>query len=303
MNTNKLPSLASSLLTALDFFISQAVPKFSLKQKTMFFVVGSGNAYNTGKIIFKDSPVVYASESDFLDKLKSYRKLIKNKTITEAVIISASGEKDAVWEIKAAKKQGLKTTLMTCSPNSNGAQEADEVIVYKKIAEPQTYNISTYLGMILSKTKEDVKKIKKFVKLIRLKAGFKNYKAYSFIVPDEYENICPMLEIKKHELFGPNLSIRAFTFGQARHAKFVMPSKNELVISLGKNKYFGLKEHRQEIKMPKNTDSALVMALTYYLIGKIQESKPQYYKKNIAKYCQEAPLAYGKKEPFPIIVE
>jgi len=47
----------------------------------------------------------------------------------------------------------------------------------------------------------------------------------------------------------------------------------------------------------------LVMSLTYYLIGKIQEAKPQYYKKNIEKYCLEGPKSYGKKKPFAIIVE
>jgi len=63
----------------------------------------------TGKIIFKGAPAILASESDFKDKLKAYSKLIKTKVIEEALIISASGEKDATWEIVAAKKVGLKT--------------------------------------------------------------------------------------------------------------------------------------------------------------------------------------------------
>jgi hypothetical protein len=148
----------------------------------------------------------------------------------------------------------------------------------------------------------DKSDIEKFIKKLSLKKDFKNYKAYSFILPDEFVNITPMLDIKRHELFGPNVSLRAFSFGDARHAKFVMPTEKELVISLGKNKYFGLPQHRYEIKMPKKYNAGLVMALTYYLVGKIQESKPPYYKKNIAKYCQEGPLAYGNKKAFDIIV-
>jgi hypothetical protein len=43
-----------------------------------------------------------------------------------------------------------------------------------------------------------------------------------------------MLDIKRHELFGPKVSLRAFSFGEARHAKFVIRDKKELVISFGK---------------------------------------------------------------------
>lgn len=303
MDINNLPSLTQSTLSALVFFTKQAPPKLKLKTSGLPFIVGSGNAYNTGKIIFSDIPHILANESNFKDKLASYKDLIKKKVISQAIIISASGEKDAVWEIEAAKKHRLKTTLLTCNAKSNGEKIANNVIIYQKIAEPQTYNISTYLGMIMSKTGENAKSIEKFVKKINLKQKLKKYLAYSFIIPNEFADITSMLDIKKHELFGPNVSIRSFSHGEARHAKFVMPSKKELVISLGENKYFGLKDHRHKIKMPQKYGAALVMALTYYIIGQIQEIKPQYYQKNIAKYCQEGPKAYGKKEAFPIIVE
>ncbi|HZJ41573.1 MAG TPA: hypothetical protein VFD51_00970 [Patescibacteria group bacterium] len=303
MNLRNLPNLDQSLLSALDFFKDKDLPKLNITLSGLPIIVGSGNAINTGKILFSNKPAIFANESDFLSKLKIYQSLIKNKVIDEAIIISASGEKDATWEIKEAKKNKLKTTLLTCSPNSSAAELADWVIVYKKIAEPQTYNISTYLGMILSKTQEKPYDIEKFIKKLALKKNFNNYKAYAFILPDEFASITPMLNIKRHELFGPNLSLRAFSFGEARHAKFVMPSEKELVISLGKNKFFGLPRHRYEINMPKKYNAGLVMALTYYLIGKIQESKPPYYKRNIAKYCKEGPLAYGKKKPFDIIVD
>jgi hypothetical protein len=112
-----------------------------------------------------------------------------------------------------------------------------------------------------------------------------------------------MLEIKRNELFGPYLSLRAFSFGEARHAKFVNNSDKELIISLGENKYFGLKKNRYEIKIPKNAGNSLIMALTYYLIGKIQAAKPPYFKKNIASFCQTGPLAYGSHKAFEVIVK
>ncbi len=302
MDTKRLPNLDISLMAALDFFSKNIPTPLKLEKGCMPFVVGSGNAYNTGKIIFSDLPAVFANESNFHQKLKAYNKLIKTGVISKALIISASGEKDAAWEVQAAKKHGLKTVIMTCNSDSSGAKEADTVMAYRKLPEPQTYNISTYLGMIISATNERAKDIKSFIKKIKLPRSYAKYSAYSFILPDEYAEVVPMLDIKKHELFGPHLSIRSFTNGDARHAKFVMPWEKELVISFGENKYFGDSKHRLEIKMPKEYGAGLIMALSYYLIGKIQEAKPAYYKKSVANYCLTGPKAYGRKEPFEIVV-
>lgn len=302
MDTSKLPELHQSLLKALDFFISNPPQKLTLKITDQPFVVGSGNAYNTGKIIFENRPAIFANESNLRHKLAAHRNLIKKGIIKQAIIISASGEKDAIWEIQETKKHGLKTILMTCNKDSQGAKIADKVILYNKLPEPQTYNISTYLGMIISATGEKAINIKKFLNKIKLPTNFTSYQAFAFILPDDFIQITPMLDIKKHELFGPHLSIRSFSEGDARHAKFVMPWEKELVISFGKNKYFGLSAHRLQINLPSKYAAGLIMSLGYYLIGKIQQNKPPYYKKNIKKYCQEGSRAYGRKEPFSIIV-
>lgn len=303
MNTKNLPNLDASVLAALDFFTKNPPARLNLQTFSFPLVVGSGNAYNTGLVIFGNRPAIVANESNFAQIIKNYQSWIKNKSITQALVISASGEKDSIWEAKLAKKYGLKTTLLTCNPNSNAAQIADKVIVYKKLPEPYTYNTSTYLGMLLGASGEKVETIKKFLKKIKLPKNFKNYAAYSFLLPDKFGGLAPMLEIKKDELFGPHLSLRAFNFGEARHAKFVNTWNKELVISLGENKYFGFKANRWEIKLPDNAGIGFIMALTYYLIGKIQETKTPYFKKNIAKFCLDGPRAYGPKNPFPLIVE
>src|SRR5680860_55703 len=214
MRIIKLPNLDESVLKALDFFKHNPPAKLKLKKSSLLFVVGSGNAFNTGKILFKKYPAIFASESDFQEKLYTYKGLIKSGVIKEALIISASGEKDATWEIAAAKKHGLQTTLMTCSPDSSGAQIANKVIAYRKIAEPQTYNISTYLGMIMSVSDEKAQDIKNVIKKLRLPKNYSAYNAYSFVLPNEFAEIKPMLEIKRHELFGPHLSLRAFSAGE-----------------------------------------------------------------------------------------
>ncbi|MCR4306162.1 MAG: hypothetical protein NUV73_03705, partial [Candidatus Daviesbacteria bacterium] len=218
--------------------------------------------------------------------------------------ISASGGKDSVWEIELAKKYSLHTTLLTTKSGSNAAKIADEVLVYQSIDEPYTYNTSTYMGMILSATGEDPAKIKDYINSLSFPENFDNYKSYTFVVPDKYMNICPMIEIKKDELFGPNLSIRAFSQGHARHAKFVIRSKEELVITLGeKNEFFGDPGSRWDIDLPESMSFAGVMAATYYIVGKIQISKPAYFKENIENYVNDyGPKAYGSTQPFDLIV-
>ena len=302
MDYHKLPNLNETVLAALRFFEQNKPPRLKTKDVRFPLVVGSGNAYNTGKIIFSKQAAVFANESDLKSLIRQYQPLLTKKIISEMVVISASGEKDSVWELGLAKKLGLKNSLLTCSPQSSAARLADRVFVYRKLPEPYTYNVSTYLGMVLSATNEDVKKITSLIRGLKLPKHFNNYRAYAFILPDKFAAIAPMLEIKRHELFGPNLSVRAFTDGEARHAKFVHPTNSELVISFGTNKYFGAKNSRLEISLPKTADSGLLLALGYYLVGRIQAAKPPYYKKNIATFCQTGPAAYGSKNKFDLIV-
>lgn len=297
-------SLDENVLMALDFFAQNPPPSLDLEKFNLPFVVGSGNAYNTGLILFASKAALFADESNFKQLITAFEKAMESKLITQAVVISASGSKDSVWEIELAKKYGLTTTLLTTKGQSDGAKVADEVLVYKSIDEPYTYNTSTYMGMILSATKENPTEIKKYIEALEFPKNFDNYTSYSFVLPDNFGQICPMLDIKKDELYGPHLSLRAFPQGHARHAKFVHRTPEELVISIGeKNEFFGHPDHRWDI-FPENMNFGLIMALTYYIIGKIQKSKPQFFKESIAEYVSDyGPKAYGSTtKPFELIV-
>lgn len=300
----KLINLNQAVYNALKFFSQNKPPRLDLSRIDFPLVVGSGNAYNTGLILFSKKKALYADESTFKDTIKKYQPLIKKKVIKEAVIISASGEKDSVWEIELAKKNHLQTTLITCSPHSSAAKISPKTIAFRKIAEPYTYNVSTYLGMILSLTKEKPEAILNFLKRVKLPRNFRNYKNYSFVLPDKYIEICSMLDIKGRELFGPHIQVRAYSEGHSRHAKFVHQDKNELVIGLGvKNKYFGDPKHRYDINLPKTANFGLLLTLGYSIIGHIQECKPAYFRTNIAKFCASyGPRAYGSSKPFDVIV-
>ncbi len=300
----KLINLNENVIQALDFFMKNKPPKLDLSRYQLPFVAGSGNAFHTGTILFSGKAAIFADESNFRPLLASYGPIIKQGLIKDAIIISASGEKDSVWEVELARNHKLKTTLLTCEANSSAAKIADKVYVYRKIAEPYTYNVSTYLGMILSASGEKPANIKKLIRGIKLPKEFKKYSAFSFVLPDKFGNICPMLEIKRHELFGPFLSLRAFAEGSARHAKFVIPTPKELVISVGyRNSLFGDPKARWDIKLPSGAGFGTVFALSYWLVGQIQSAKPQYFKNNIAEYRKELePRMYGKNKPGEVIV-
>jgi hypothetical protein len=303
MNNNQLDSLNLSTIKALEFLSQNKLAKINLRKYAFPIVIGSGNAYNAGQIIFANQKAIFANESNCKEVFKKYQDLIKKKIVKETVIISASGEKDSVWEIKLAKQKKLKTTLLTCSPSSSAAKLADEVIAFDKLTEPYTYNVSTYLSMILAASGEKAQDILSFILKLNLPKNFRKYRAYSFILPDEVSNVAAMLEIKKSELFGPNLSLRAFSYGEARHAKFVIRERDELVISLGENKYFGDPKSRLEIKNIKNIGPGLSMALGYFLIGLIQEAKPDYFGKHIKNFCADYGYkAYPGAKPFSVIV-
>ena len=300
-----IPNLDQTVIDTLDFFTENPPPRIDVSKFKSPFVIGSGNAFNAGLIIFSATGTTFADESNYRTILSSSNKKTQQGESRDVVVISASGSKDAPSEIEFANQNGLKTTLLTTKSESDAAKIADKVIAYKSIAEPYTYNTSTYMGMILSATGENPATIKQYIESLKLPEKFAEHKYFAFVVPDEFMQICPMLEIKNHELFASYGGLRAFPQGHARHAKFVVRNPEELVITLGdKNEVFGDPNHRWDIDLPKGIGYGAIMAITYYLVGKIQESKPPYFKNNIARYVsRDGPAAYGPNtKPFTVIV-
>lgn len=300
----QLPTLDEIVLESLKFFETTPPPTLDLSDYSYPFVIGSGNASHTGRIIFSGKAAVIGDESNFKSLAGAYASAISQGLMKDAIIISSSGEKDSVWEVEFAKSLGLKTTLLTCKPESSAARISDRVVVYKSIAEPYTYNTSTYLGMILSTTRESVSDIRKFVESLMLPPEFAQYEAYAFVLPDRFQSIAPMIEIKRDELFGPHVMIRANSQGISRHAKFVHPWSRELVISIGEQSpYFGDEKHRWFIPIPNVSGFGLVQMLGYFICGKIQAAKPPYFMDHIEAFCTDyGPKAYGGKQSFEVTV-
>ena len=289
-----IPDLDVCVLGALELFMNSKIPKIDLPYKKPL-VVGSGNAEATGRIIFEDKDAVFASESNFENKLKS----IKN--IDGVVLVSASGGKHAPLIAKISKRYNKHITLLTTNQNASALEYLDkkhkyDLFVFPKQREPYTYNTSTYMGMILGKTRENPKQIYNFIKNKIDKMSFpklSNYNKFYLIIPVEFSGIIRMLNIKFIELFGRKIAREVETEEYIKHATTVVPSK-ELFISFGeKNDKFG--KSRLNIPLPKNSDYATMMAISYYVIGKIQKSHPPYFKKNIKKYTDDISKIFKQK--------
>jgi len=286
-----IPNLDICVLGALEMLADVKLPKINIQKNKRIIVIGSGNALATGRIIFKDYDSVFANESNYKDKLK-------NAKFNLAVLVSASGGKHAPLIAKYLKKKRIDTILLTNNKKAKAIKFVDKTIVFPKQREPYTYNVSTYLSMILSKTRENPVKIYNYIKKTRklIPENLKNYRAIYMIVPSKFEDISELFGTKFDELFGPMIAADIFTEEQTKHAKTLVPSRKELFIGLGyKNRIYGYPKNRLNIHLEKNADYGGVIAIGYYIIGKIQEQNRNYFKENLIDYTKKASKIFKEK--------
>ena len=288
-----LPSLDVVVLGALELFSEVTVPAIDFTRFKRPLVVGSGNAAVTGKLLFDDVDAVFADESSYQNKLATI------PTIDGAFLISASGSKHAVSIVKTLVEKKLPTLLLTNNETAPVKEflPPESVFVFPKNREPYTYNTSTYLGMVLSKTKEDAAHIQSFIEnevATDIPTDLISYTAFYFIVPEAFSDVRDMFKTKFDELFGSKLMGRICTVEQTKHAKTVVENEHELFVSFGQdNDVFGLPHNRITIGLPQECDYAAMIAVGYYFIGHIQRQFPQYYNQNIERYVQETSEIFG----------
>jgi hypothetical protein len=105
-----------------------------------------------------------------------------------------------------------------------------------------------------------------------------------------------MLMAKFDELFAPRVSGRVFTVDHAKHATTVVQSPTEFFISFGEDTIlFGPPEHQFVIPLPPNASYGFLMAVSYYVIGRIQKQHPLYFKEGIVSYCERASALFNQK--------
>lgn len=286
-----LPDLDVVTLGALEFFTEAQLPQVDFRRFSRPLVVGSGNAAVTSKLLFDDSDAIFADEATYMQKLDAFT------SIDGAFLLSASGGKHAIGIAQELKHRGIRLVLLTNNSNAAASEYADQTIVFPKNREPYTYNTSTYMGMLLAKTKEEPQHILQFIErevAPIVPHDLSSRDAFYLILPETFAVMRQMFVTKFDELFGPRVMGRIYTYEQTKHAKTVIPLDSELFISFGvSNQLFGKEEHRLAIPLPDNAGYAAMMAIGYFVIGQIQKQLPPYYKERIAAYTQETSAAFG----------
>jgi len=292
-----LPDLDECVMAALHLYKKEKPPKLVMPPFKRPLVVGSGNAAVTGRILFSQSDATFATESTYQEVLE------RSPSIDGAVIIAASGSKSSVGIAQFLAEKKIKTVLLTNTKDSEASVYTDEVMVFPKNREPYTYNISTYLGMILAKTGEDPAMIEDHltnVVIPLLSQNLSYYDAFFFVVPAHVDAIRKMIRVKFAELFGSKVIARAYTPKEAWHSKTVVLSEKEFFIVFGsENAAFGTK-NQLSIPLPENAGYGAMMAIAYFVIGRIQAAHPPYFKENIAEYVKKTSEHFGKEIP-PIV--
>jgi len=293
-----LPSLSTVTLAALELFAEEGLPKIKIPKFKKPVIVGSGNAIVTAKMLYADQNAIFADENN-------YKEALKRKP-DGAIIFSASGEKHATVIAQYYKSKKIKTTLVTCNSSSSAGQilGTKNVVVTKKNREPYTYNTSTYMGWVLAKTRENPKDILNFInnkvtKVVNKKIG--KYNGYLLVTPENFASGNKLFEVKFIELFARRIARDVKTYEELKHAITVVPYNKELCIQFGSGKV-DFPNDKLIIPLPPKAGLATIMAIGYYVIGRIQENKPQWFKQNIASYIKKAnskPFGKGLK----VIVE
>ncbi len=299
MNEDNLPYLHEVVMAALELFSKNKIGDVKFREFKKPLVVGSGNAIATAKILFDSKDAVYADETNFREKLNV-------SGIDGVIVFSASGGKHAPIIAKHVIDEGFECQLVTCTKNSQGESVvgSKNTIVTLKNREPYTYNTSTYLGWILAKTREDPNKIMNFI-LEEIEPMipkfFDKYYGFLLVTPDQFSSANHLFEVKFIELFGRRVARDVKTYEEMRHAITVVPSDRELAIQFGEGS-FDFQGQVFSIPLPENCDIGTFVAIGYYVIGRIQEQFPQFFKENIKNYiARNSKGEFGKA--MKVIVE
>jgi hypothetical protein len=292
-------TLDDCVINALELLEGAEIPKIPPIDSPI--VMGSGNAYYTGVLLFEDQVAFTATESTYMDALDSLGDFTKS-----GVVISASGSKNAGGISEELKRRNIENRyLLTCTNGSEASSFFDikNIFVLPKCPEPYTYNTSTYLGMLLTKYQTSPRDILDHIRenvdpiLDSWKEEIDNANAFYLMVPNEAENIKSMFHIKFEELFGRRFGRDIYTPEFAdKHATDIIPTDGELKVAIGCH---GPELSKEDIHVPLPSDNprdySSLMAVGYYTIGKMQLARQNLFKDNIVDWCE----ARGKS---PLVV-
>jgi len=253
--------------------------------------VGSGNGKCTAEILGRHNDSTVADESNLAEKLRRAK-------YDAAIIISASGEKDAPGIIERIKRLNIPTHLLTCRQNSTAASLAEKVTTFPLGREPISYNVMTYLSMILASTGENPQEILNELDELLLNWDKKEYSnifgqrpGFTFILPARFATLIQMLQIKFVELFQHHISYFGCTGAfAARHVTSLVQEPRAVYVNLDPEfdmNRLHLKCDILNLSLPLSADWGMAMAICYYLVGLIQRNNQPWFAQRVIGYCQE----------------
>ena len=285
---NSIPDLDIVLLGALEKFLRDGLSEIEFPKFKNPLVGASVNALTTAKMLL-GSTASYVDENTSDSDLKSI-----SSHCDGAIVFSASGGKHAPIIAKKFQDLGLDTYVVTCVQGSQAEEivGSEKTIVTKKNREPYTYNTSTYLGWTLSGEAATNKKIKELYNFILEKVdpiiskNIHEHFGYYLLVPNNAGYVGNLFDVKYEELFGTLVPWQTHTFETSKHAKTVIAPQYCLAFGEGDLPVHIYNENTCRIPLPRNFTQADIMAIGYYVIGKIQKGKHPYFKESIKDYIE-----------------
>jgi|JI10StandDraft_1071094.scaffolds.fasta_scaffold27629_3 hypothetical protein len=293
-----LPDLDEVVMGGLAYLGGLSLPQIDVTKHARPLVVGSGNALHTGKILFRKNDATCIEEG-------SFGEVLARGSHDAVYIVSASGSKHAGSLAAEAVSKNIPVYLITTTADSPAEKlvGSEQTFVYPRIREPYTYNTSTYLGMLFGNESVRPERVQNYIETVvePLIGDLSAYRAFLMVVPASYALVCPMYEIKFDELFGPYVLGRGTTTEGVKHAKTVITAPHQCIISFGETCQYGNPGNRLTIPLMEDCTYPELIAIGYYVIGKIQKQHPPYFKDRIGAYTKETSEMFG--QTIPVIVE
>jgi len=313
---------AKALRTATER-ISDQIPAIR-DMGNRVLVCANGNAFYTAQLMLGNGPI-YATDKNFLDH-------VAGRPLEHIVILSASGSK-GIEAVPQHYRGKVPITFFTTTPDSDcehAIRQFDgnfEPIVTPRVTEMHTYNVSTYLGMILAAFGEDIQPI---IDHIREKVDpalepyikgskrsgerltFADATGFYFVLPDSpeevdcnihsFEPIGELYRKKFNELLRDYVSAEVNILNQNDHGEYMPDSPSELYVYMGvKDQGIVPPERSLEVPMPDKLTAANKFAIGYYVISKIIEAHVPIFE-FLAPYSVDAYNTRKKRNISPVVL-
>ncbi len=244
----------------LDSLAGWRYPELKIEKTSRNVFVGSGDADNTGRILAQNFGGVGFSVVD-------YKRFFENNPVRDlnVYIVSASGGKDGVKMAQWLTENGWQPKLITSNPEPPAGKflKPENIFVFPAIAEPPTYNVSTYAAMLYGILKEDISGIKERIEKLSV-PDLRKYKFIFFLTDDKYEIIGRMAKRKVAETLD-GIGADGGGYSNAAHGMLLQPNPDRLIFCLN-CKYDGPGDAYE-----LNLDSYLGLLLgIHYIVGKNQ---------------------------------